>query len=260
MKSGKIDPENARPRDMYKYLDSIIDSSSYANDYTTWKDAQPTLFDLIKKQDENTNEVKEEKNCGCGQDPCITYGKKDEAIEQAFESLMGQFAEGYMKGYQKYHCEDCGCQMHNCKPDCKCEHDSHDETGSWWKDANGNGIPDAMEGNKFTAALKKAKDDDEDEMDVDGQKIPVTEFVLSLFDRETGQFPKGETAVLTAVEKDYGEQYINPAKEFIEAIYAKFEEFARPADDIVVDSEQNGHVMEPTISQEENDIMRLAGL
>ena len=97
-------------------------------------------------------------------------------------------------------------------------------------------------------------------MDVDGQKIPVTEFVLSLFDRETGQFPKGETAVLTAVEKDYGEQYINPAKEFIEAIYAKFEEFARPADDIVVDSEQNGHVMEPTISQEENDIMRLAGL
>ena len=52
----------------------------------------------------------------------------------------------------------------------------------------------------------------------------MTEFVLSLFDRETGQFPKGETAVLTAVEKDYGERYINGAKEFIEAIKHKFEE------------------------------------
>ena len=45
----------------------------------------------------------------------------------------------------KYHCEDCGCQMHNCKPECDCSHDSHDETGSWWKDADGNGVPDAFE-------------------------------------------------------------------------------------------------------------------
>ena len=56
-------------------------------------------------------------------------------------------------------------------------------------------------------------------------EIPVTEFVLSLFDRETGQFPKGETAVLTSVEKDYGEQYINGAKDFIEAIKHKFEDY-----------------------------------
>lgn len=53
--------------------------------------------------------------------------------------------EGYMKGYEKYHCKDCGCQMHNCKPGCDCSHDSHDEKGSWWVDANGNGIPDVME-------------------------------------------------------------------------------------------------------------------
>jgi hypothetical protein len=44
-----------------------------------------------------------------------------------------------------YHCKDCGCEMHNCKPDCKCEHDSHDESGSWWRDENGNGVPDIME-------------------------------------------------------------------------------------------------------------------
>ena len=65
----------------------------------------------------------------------------------------------------------------------------------------------------------------EEEKAVEEQKTPVTEFVLSMFDRETGQFPKGETAILTAVEKDYGEQYITPAKAFIEAINAKFEEF-----------------------------------
>jgi hypothetical protein len=45
----------------------------------------------------------------------------------------------------KYHCKDCGCQMHNCKPECDCSHDSHDEKGSWWTDADGNGVADAFE-------------------------------------------------------------------------------------------------------------------
>jgi hypothetical protein len=57
------------------------------------------------------------------------------------------------------------------------------------------------------------------------QKTPLGEFILSYFDREQGAFPKGETAVLTMVEKDYGEQFIEPAKAFIEQINAKFEEF-----------------------------------
>jgi hypothetical protein len=41
---------------------------------------------------------------------------------------------------------------------------------------------------------------------------------------KTDTFPKGETAVLTMIEKDYGEQFIEPAKAFIEQIGAKFEE------------------------------------
>ena len=53
--------------------------------------------------------------------------------------------KSYKLDASKYHCKDCGCQMHNCKPDCNCEHDSHDETGSWWRDENGNGVPDMME-------------------------------------------------------------------------------------------------------------------
>lgn len=55
-------------------------------------------------------------------------------------------------------------------------------------------------------------------------KTPLGEFILSYFDRETGQFPKGPTAVLTMVEKEYGEQYIRPAQEFIERIDAKVAE------------------------------------
>ena len=56
------------------------------------------------------------------------------------------------------------------------------------------------------------------------EKTPLGEFILSYFDRENGQFPKGETAVLTMVEKDYGEKYITPAKEFIEMINNKVAE------------------------------------
>jgi hypothetical protein len=73
---------------------------------------------------------------------------------------------------------------------------------------------------------------DDDEMDVkispqgmskadiepEKPKTPLGEFILSYFDRETGKFPKGETAVLTAVEKDYGDEYVEPARQFIEKV------------------------------------------
>ncbi len=71
-----------------------------------------------------------------------------------------------------------------------------------------------------------SKDDGEAEKK---QKTPIGEFILSYFDKETGEFPKGETAVLTMIEKDYGEQFIEPAKAFIEQIQAKFEEWQMQA-------------------------------
>ena len=92
------------------------------------------------------------------------------------------------------------------------------------------------EGNAYAHAVKKAKmngkkkgdkvdgpDGDEITLEKD-EKTPLGEFILSYFDRENGQFPKGETAVLTMVEKDYGEKYITPAKEFIEMINNKVAE------------------------------------
>ena len=136
------------------------------------------------KKDKKATEGMKKKSCGCGQDPCITYGVK-------------------------------------------------------------------KEGNKFSKALKIARDKDDDEMELDGKKIPVTEFVLSLFDRETGQFPKGETAVLTAIEKDYGEQYINPAKAFIERIMATYEQYTTPQEPVITDEQPAGTVMEPTVAQDE---------
>jgi hypothetical protein len=80
------------------------------------------------------------------------------------------------------------------------------------------------------------------------QKTPVTEFILSMYDRETGQFPKGETAVLTAVEKDYGESLITPAKQFIEAINQKFREYNgydTDADGVLSDDEVGEDLIDP---------------
>jgi hypothetical protein len=96
---------------------------------------------------------------------------------------------------------------------------------------------DTDEGNAYSGAVAQAKKDgkkkgdkvkgpDGDEITLEkDDKTPLGEFILSYFDRENGVFPKGETAVLTMVEKDYGEQFINPAKTFIEQISAKFEEY-----------------------------------
>ena len=76
----------------------------------------------------------------------------------------------------EYKCEDCGDTMH--KPTTDCSHDCDDETGSWWKDKDGNGVPDALEeapneGNEFSGALAQAKKDGKKEFEVDGKKYKV---------------------------------------------------------------------------------------
>ena len=85
------------------------------------------------------------------------------------------------------------------------------------------------EGNAYAHAVRQAKmngkkkgdkidhpDSDEDDITLEKEKTPIGEFILSYFDRENGTFPKGETAVLTMVEKDYGEQYVEPAARFMQ--------------------------------------------
>ena len=263
-KKGREDSMKQYEQDLH-ILRTVLGSHGY-DDATIKKveggclnDPRVCLYNLIRKSgaeagdmDMEVKRIGKELNSGF----TTMMGTTDEAIENAFESMMGQFAEGktWMKdGVEMCSKDCCGKPVTECScgpdcPDCNCyEMNKKNESET--------------EGNKFTMALKKAKDDDEDEMEVDGKKIPVTEFVLSLFDRETGQFPKGETAVLTAIEKDYGEQYIEPAKQFIERINATYEQYATPAEEIVIaDDESEGTVMEPTIGQEEADLKRLAGL
>ena len=57
-------------------------------------------------------------------------------VAEEIRALMNRLDEKYMKGYKKYTCKDCGDTMHNPTTDCK--HDCHDESGSWWRDKDGN--------------------------------------------------------------------------------------------------------------------------
>lgn len=54
------------------------------------------------------------------------------------------------------------------------------------------------------------------------EQISMPDYILSMFDRQEAKFPKGRTAVLTAIEKDYGDEFIEPAKKFIDMIIDKF--------------------------------------
>ena len=183
---------NEELKDVFPYIYKLVSEATKADEITP---------DDVEEGEKHGNSSEYDK-CWDGYErvPGTTRGEtgscrkttSEDAIDTALEGLMGQFAEGE-------ECPDCG------KNPCCCDEDTD-------------------EGNAFSKALAKAKANNDDEMEVDGEKIPVTEYILSHYDYTTGQFPKGETAVLTGVEKDYGEQYITPAKKFIEAINAKFEE------------------------------------
>ena len=170
-------------------------------------------------------------------------------IEHALEKAMGQFSEAEndcdetcpkscpdcggtgdpekyqaMKANEEKECKDCGCSP------CECE--STDEGNAY-----ANAVRQAKKDGKKKGDKIDGPDGDEITIEKD-QKTPLGEFILSYFDRETGQFPKGETAVLTMVEKDYGEQFIKPAKQFIERINSKVAEmfgYAEP-DEFVQDN------------------------
>ena len=92
---------------------------------------------------------------------------------------------------------------------------------------------------KINSKGQLSKDDGTEEPEE--QKTPLGELILSYYDRETGEFPKGETAVLTMVEKDYGEQFIEPAKAFIERINTLFDEYQMETQpqQLEVDTEHN---------------------
>ena len=59
-------------------------------------------------------------------------------------------------------------------------------------------------------------------------EVPLEEFIKSMYDYTTNGFPKGETAVLTAVQKQYGEDKIDDAQSVItELLKGQDREMAR---------------------------------
>ena len=239
-------------------------------------------------------------------DRLVNQSKYEDQLEQGFEEMMGQFAEGdkteafdpehfdgefqgyatgddgeedeadieytatIVNGKPVVHPKSIRVHAYGNNPSSKLGHDVDMDTDMqdpedmmqqcqdhanelWAKQQQAQG-----EGNAYAHAVKKAKMNGKKKGDkIDGpdgdeitlekeQKTPLGEFILSYFDRENGQFPKGETAVLTMVEKDYGEKFIEPAKQFIEKINSKV-------------AEVMGY-KETEEPQEFNDIKRLAGL
>ena len=143
-------------------------------------------------------------------------------IDAGFDEMMGQFSEKAKPDYI----------------DIDGDGDEEEPMKKAVDDKEKGDDEEADEGNAFAHAVRKAKmdgkekgdkidhpDDDEEDITLEKEvKMPLPEKILSLFDRETGAFPKGETAVLTMVEKDYGEKFIEPAKQFIEKIMQKYED------------------------------------
>ena len=152
-------------------------------------------------------------------------------LEAAFEGTMGQFAdESYSPGDENEE----GMVSNCCSAPIMDVSDGFGRCSDCKEMAEA--VPETDEGNAYAHAVKQAKMNGKKKGDkIDGpdgdeitlekeQKTPLGEFILSYFDRETGQFPKGETAVLTMIEKDYGEEFIEPAKQFIEKINNKVAE------------------------------------
>ena len=58
--------------------------------------------------------------------------------------------------------------------------------------------------------------------------VPIEEFVKSMYDYTQNAFPKGETAVLTSVQKEYGDEAVGQAQQIIrELLTGRDEEMAR---------------------------------
>ena len=179
--------------------------------------------------------------------------KEEIELEQGFEEMMGQFGEGAYKDMLIDKCES--MSREDFVNDAGDYGMTDEEAGEMWDNVNGKD-----EGNAYANAVRQAKKDgkkkgdkvkgpDGDDITLEKQKTPLGEFILSYFDKETGEFPKGETAVLTMIEKDYGEQFIEPAKAFIEQIQSTFEEFQMQA-----------HPQQMEVDPEYDRMRELAGL
>lgn len=174
----------------------------------------------------------------------------DRSFEEHMNSLMGQFGEAddvdeaAKKGLYYYvnKRKKAGTSRSKNNPKAPSDQD--------WKNA----AKTAKEGIASVNVAGQNKMNGKKKPTEKEGKTPLPEFILSYFDRNSGQFPKGETAILTMVEKDYGEQFITPAKQFIEMINNRIAEMHGYRDTDTTVTGQFQH------NNELNSIKNLAGL
>lgn len=147
----------------------------------------------------------------------------ESAIDAAFDKLLGQFSDNFSAQVEGEQEVDENAYNQAAAAAARA-HKSEFEFPP------GSGKMHPVKMSKDTAH----KLDDDYANEPDGEKIkieqeddktPLGEFILSYYDRENGVFPKGETAVLTMIEKSYGDQYIKPASQFIERLGQVFEKY-----------------------------------
>jgi len=83
--------EEELPENSVEELETIVGELHKASDMhkSQAERIEALLKSLVKKEDDSV--LKEKKNCGCGQDPCKTYGKADESL--TLESLIKEEIE-----------------------------------------------------------------------------------------------------------------------------------------------------------------------
>jgi len=80
----------------------------------------------------------------------------------------------------------------------------------------------AQEDYEYEAGRMKSKFgmENQDDKELSNKENTVEDFVKSFFDYTSNQFPKGETAVLTSVEKKFGDNAVATAQETIQNLMA----------------------------------------
>jgi len=90
-----------------------------------------------------------------------------------------------------------------------------------WVEAN---APEIMSELDFGDMEDEEATEDSDEVQEKFTSKDLAEFIYSFYDRQTGKFPKGETGVLTMVEKKFGDRAAKVANGFIQKLSSKQDE------------------------------------
>ena len=177
-KSGAAKPTYVRT-DAKKKMKESKDVMDVAKELTKASKMHKGQAEKLKK---HAKDMKETKNCGCGQDPCITYGKKEEVDEACWK---GYRAKGMKKKGGKL--------VPNCKPigEAKVDQGRSDygkaSIRNYRRMGPGHGEPAMFDPeNKRGKLIDKRREEHKARRGVKGAKVPAykTEEVVAEADKK----------------------------------------------------------------------------